>query len=108
MRLGFCFQICLYSGEFGTNYFGHVKGMSDLSTFQFCNWFDNLFGPFVNCLPLLRPITDGCFMQSGTGQFLIAKNIHPELLVCYLTVAIAASGSPGFSPRSWMTISQEL
>ena len=81
-----CFQFCLYSEEFGTNHFGHVKGMSDLSTFQFCNWFDNHFGPFVNCLPLLRPIAGGWFMQSDTGQFLIVQNIHPELLVCYLAV----------------------
>ena len=76
-----CFQFCLYSEEFGTNHYGHVKGMSDLSTFQFCNWFDNIWGPFVNCVPLLRPIADGWYIQSDTGQFLIAKNIHPELSI---------------------------
>ena len=31
-----------------------MKGMSDLSEFQFCNWFDNHVGPFVKCVPLFK------------------------------------------------------
>ena len=41
-------------------------------------------------------------------NFVIVQKIHPDWRVCYLAVVIAASGSPGFSPRSWITISQEL
>ena len=77
MRLGFCFQICLYSWEFGTNHYGHVKGMSDLSTFQFHNWFDNHVGPFVNWLPLLRK------MIRRTQYWSIYTNYNPMPILVF-------------------------
>ena len=103
-----CFQFCLYSEEFGTNHYGHVKGMSDLSTFQFCNWFDNILGSFVNCRPLLRPIADGWLYAVWYWSISNCQE-YPS------SASTSLSGSchrgfwfPGFSPRSWITISQEL